>query len=155
MALWALVLPKFILSVDPESETEVAQLCLTICEPMDCSLQAPPSMGFSRQEYWSGLPFPSPRYLPEPGMNPHLPHCGQTLYHLNHQGIPLILKVSVIFRWPVYHFPEYQALPSATRGQTYMSFCFKRVLFSKMNLSFISILYKWLFYIKKQLTIFC
>ena len=34
-----------------KSESEVAQLCLTLCDPMDCSLQAPPSLGFSRQEY--------------------------------------------------------------------------------------------------------
>jgi len=32
--------------------------------------QAPPSMGFSRQEYWSGLPFPSPGDLPDPGIEP-------------------------------------------------------------------------------------
>ena len=32
--------------------------------------QAPPSMGFSRQEYWSGLPFPSPGDLPDPGIKP-------------------------------------------------------------------------------------
>ena len=32
------------------------------------ALQAPPSMGFSRQEYWSGLPFPSPGNLPDPGI---------------------------------------------------------------------------------------
>ena len=32
----------------------VAQLCLTLCDPVDCSPQAPLSMGFSRQEYWSG-----------------------------------------------------------------------------------------------------
>ena len=32
--------------------------------------QAPPSVGFSRQEYWSGLPFPSPGYLPDPGNLP-------------------------------------------------------------------------------------
>ena len=31
---------------------------------------APLSMGFSRQEYWSGLPFPSPGYLPNPGIEP-------------------------------------------------------------------------------------
>ena len=31
---------------------------------------APPSMGFSRQEYWSGLPFPSPGDLPDPGIDP-------------------------------------------------------------------------------------
>ena len=32
--------------------------------------QAPPSMGFSRQEYWSGVPFPSPGDLPDPGIEP-------------------------------------------------------------------------------------
>ena len=41
-------------------ESEVAQSCPILCDPMDCSPQAPPSMEFSRQEYWSGLPFPSP-----------------------------------------------------------------------------------------------
>ena len=35
--------------------------------------QAPPSMGFSRQEYWSGLPFPSPGDLPGPGIKPRSP----------------------------------------------------------------------------------
>ena len=35
--------------------------------------QAPQSMGFSRQEYWSGLPFPSPGDLPDPGMEPRSP----------------------------------------------------------------------------------
>ena len=54
-----------------EKESEVAQSCLTLCDPMDSSLhQAPPSMGFSRQEYWSGLPFPSPGNLPNPGIEP-------------------------------------------------------------------------------------
>ena len=47
---------------------------------------APPSVGFSRQEYWSGLPFPSHGDLPNPGIKPPLPYCRQTLYHLNHQG---------------------------------------------------------------------
>ena len=57
-----------------ESESEVAQSCLTLCDPMDSSLhQAPPSMGFSRQEYWSGLPFPSPGILPDPGIEPRSP----------------------------------------------------------------------------------
>ena len=35
--------------------------------------QAPPSMGFSRQEYWSGVPFPSPEDLPNPGIKPGSP----------------------------------------------------------------------------------
>ena len=51
--------------------SEVAQSCLTLCDPMDSSLhQAPLSMGFSRQEYWNGLPFPSPGNLPNPGNEP-------------------------------------------------------------------------------------
>ena len=37
------------------------------------ALQAPPSVGYSRQEYWSGLPFPSPGDLPDPGIKPRSP----------------------------------------------------------------------------------
>ena len=47
-----------------------AQSCLTLCGPMDCALQAPLFMGFSRQEYWSGLPFAPPGDLPDPGIKP-------------------------------------------------------------------------------------
>ena len=39
-------------------ESEVAQSCPTFCDPWIVAHQAPRSMGFSRQEYWSGLPFP-------------------------------------------------------------------------------------------------
>ena len=42
-----------------KSESEVAQSCLTLSNPWTAAHQAPPSMGFSRQEYWSGLPLPS------------------------------------------------------------------------------------------------
>ena len=48
--------------------------------------QASPSMGFSRQEYWSGLPFPSPGDLPTQESNPALLHWRQTLYPLSQQG---------------------------------------------------------------------
>ena len=41
--------------------------------PWTVACQAPPSMGFSRQEYWSGLPFPSPGDLPNPGIEPGSP----------------------------------------------------------------------------------
>ena len=40
-------------------ESEVAQSCPTLSDPMNCS-RLPPSMGFSRQEYWSGVQLPSP-----------------------------------------------------------------------------------------------
>ena len=43
-----------------KSESEVAQSCLTLSDPMDYSPPGPLSMGFSRQEYWSGVPLPSP-----------------------------------------------------------------------------------------------
>ena len=69
-----------------ESDSEAAQSCLTFATPWTVAYQAPPSMGFSRQEYWSGLSFPSPGYLPNLGMNLGLLYCGKTLYHLNHQG---------------------------------------------------------------------
>ena len=57
--------------------------------PVDCSLLGSPSMGFSRQEYWSGSPFPSPGDLPNPGIEPSLLHCRQTLYRLSYQGCKL------------------------------------------------------------------
>ena len=41
-----------------------------LATPWTAAHQAPPSMGFSRQEYWSGLPFPSPGELPDPGIEP-------------------------------------------------------------------------------------
>ena len=41
-----------------KSEREVAQLCLTLATPWTAAYQAPPSMGFSRQNYWSGVPLP-------------------------------------------------------------------------------------------------
>ena len=41
--------------------------------PWNIAHQAPPSMEFSRQEYWSGLPFPSPGDLPDPGIEPESP----------------------------------------------------------------------------------
>ena len=54
--------------------------------------QASPSMGFFKEEYWSGLPFSSPGNLLDPGTEPGLPHCRQMLYHLSHQGSPNQIK---------------------------------------------------------------
>ena len=47
-----------------KSESEVAQSCIRLlATPWTAAYQAPPSMGFSRQEYWSGLPLPSPNLI--------------------------------------------------------------------------------------------
>ena len=43
------------------------QSCPTLYDPMDCKMPAPLSRGFSRQKYWSGLPFPPSGDLPNPG----------------------------------------------------------------------------------------
>ena len=50
--------------------------------------QAPLSIGFSRQEYWSGLPFPSPGDLPDPRMEPGCPELQVDSSPLSHQGSP-------------------------------------------------------------------
>ena len=47
--------------------------CVPLCDPMDSSPQAPLSMRFFRQEYWSGLPCPPPEDLPDPGIEPRSP----------------------------------------------------------------------------------
>ena len=51
----------------------VAKSRLTLGIPWTVACQAPLSMGFSRQKYWSGLPFPSPGHLPDPGIEPMSP----------------------------------------------------------------------------------
>ena len=61
----------------------VAQSCPTLCDPMDCSLSG--SMGFSRQEYCSRLPFPSPGDLPDPGIE---------------SGSPILQADSLLFEPP-------------------------------------------------------
>ena len=68
----------------------VTQSCLTLLWPF-VARQAPLSMGFSRQQYWSGLPFPSPRDLPDlqQGLNPH--HLfGRWIFTARQPGNPLL-----------------------------------------------------------------
>ena len=62
------------LSSQSESESEITQSCPTLFDPMDYSLhQTSLSMGFSRQEYQSGSPFPSSGNLSDPGIKPGSP----------------------------------------------------------------------------------
>ena len=55
--------------------------------------QAPLSMGFSRQEYWNGLPFPSPGDFPDSGIKPRSSACKWIIYHLSHQEV-------LLWGWP-------------------------------------------------------
>ena len=52
--------------------------------------QAPLSMGFSRQEYWHGFPFPSPGEIPDPGTKSMSPALQVVTLPLSHQGSPLL-----------------------------------------------------------------
>ena len=61
------------LSLSSLSLSLAAKLFLTLTTPWIVARQAPLSMGFSRQEYWSGLPFPSPGDLSDPGIEPRFP----------------------------------------------------------------------------------
>ena len=51
----------------------VTKSCSTLATPWTVACKSPLSMGFSRQEYWSGLPFPSPGDIPDPGIKPGSP----------------------------------------------------------------------------------
>ena len=51
----------------------ITESCSTLATAWTVAHQAPLSMGFSRQEYWRGLPFPSPGDLPNPGLEPEFP----------------------------------------------------------------------------------
>ena len=70
------------------------------CDPVDCSLPGSSVHGFSRQEYSSGLPFPSPGDPPNPGVEPRFPgfNCRQILYQLSYEGSPRDL-ICILIDW--------------------------------------------------------
>ena len=72
----------------------VTQSRLTLCHPVDWSPPVSCVQEFYRQGYWSGLPFPSPGDLPDPGIEPEL----RVLYRWCHLGSPRILE------WVTYPF---------------------------------------------------
>ena len=79
-----------------KGESEVAQSCRLFVTPWNVAYQAPLSMGFSRQEYWSGLPFPSPGDLPNPGIELWSPTLQADTLPSEPSGKP-ILKLRVFF----------------------------------------------------------
>ena len=73
------------------------QSCPTLCNSMNCSLPGSLSMGFSRQEYWSGCHALLQGIFPIQGPNPGLLHCRQILDHLS-------TRESLYFTWGQFHF---------------------------------------------------
>ena len=85
----------------------VAKSCLTLYDPMACiAHQAPLSMGCPRREDWSGLPFPSPGDLPDPGTEAGSPALQSDSLLLSHQGSPvsfLLISEIVVECWSDVH----------------------------------------------------
>ena len=90
-----------------KSESEVTQSCLTLCDLWTVVNQAPPSMGFSRQEYWSGLPLPSPGDLPDPGIEPGPPTLQADSLPSEPQGTPAIDDTTTVIHIDYLPSPSY------------------------------------------------
>jgi len=84
-----------------ESESEVIQSCPTLCDPWTVAHQAPLSMGFSMQEFWSGLPFPSPGDLPDPGIEPRSPTLQADTLTSAPPGKPLNTRIQSLRKPPI------------------------------------------------------
>ena len=75
-------------SLEPVCCCLVPKLCPTVCDPKDYSPPGPSVLGFPRQEYWSGLPFPSPGDLSNPGIKPASSAWQEDSSPLSHVGSP-------------------------------------------------------------------
>ena len=92
------------------------RLCATLWA---VACQGPLSMGFSRKEYWSGLPCPPPGDLP----NPSLPHCRQVLYHLS-RNVVCHNSAALLFWQNTFSTKFIKDLPSITKSLVKKCFVF-------------------------------
>ena len=79
-----------------ESESEVVKMSLTLCHPMDCSPPGSSVHGFSRQEYWSGLPCPPPGDLPDQGIESGSPAWQEDSLPSEPPGKPIVTLETLI-----------------------------------------------------------
>ena len=94
---WTCILSHVAAAADDAASAKSLQSCLTLVTPWTVACQAPLSMGFSRQEYWSGLPFPPPGDLPDPGMelvSPASPALAGGFFTTELPGNPWHISVS-------------------------------------------------------------
>ena len=75
----------------------VTKSCATLAIPWTITCQAPLSMRFSRQEYWSGLPFPSPGDLPDAGIEPKSPALQEDSLSTELQGKPDLVNYLEVY----------------------------------------------------------
>ena len=77
----------------------VAQSCPTLCDPVDYSLPGPLSMGFPKQECWSGLPLPSPGDLPDPGIESMSPVLAGRFFTTKPPGKLQMYQMGLTVEW--------------------------------------------------------
>ena len=95
------------------SKQAIAQSCQLFVIPWTVVYQAFLSMGFSRQEHWSGLPFPSPGDLPDPGIGPKSPALQADALPSEPPGKPIIWGTQK--KEEEIHWPVHQATPESTK----------------------------------------
>ena len=101
---WSALGLDSLLLVQWQRARSVAQPCLILYDPTDCSHQAPLSMEFSRHDDWSGLPLPTPGDLPDSGiepMSPAAPALMGRFFTTESHGKPLLLSICIIFHTSV------------------------------------------------------
>ena len=98
----------------------VTKSCPTLVTPWTVACQAPLSMGFFRPGYWSGLPFPSPGNLPNPGIEPGSPALQADSLPTELWGKPP--------KCILYQFPPFSVWPSHNRSISAPPFKLKTVL---------------------------
>ena len=107
--------------------------------PWTIALQAPLSMGFPKQKYWSGLPLPSPGDLPDPGINLHLLQWQEDSLALSHhiqdqncvKGLRIHCQNSIFFKKKSVHKPtvlySYQQMISSLKMDIQVESCLGNV----------------------------
>ena len=91
--------------------SDIESVILLFATPRAVACQVPLSMGFSRQEYWTGVPFPTPGIFPTQRSNHGLLHCGQILYCLSYQGSPILEQFLYKPMGPFFLNPSTTAIP--------------------------------------------
>ena len=93
VSCYSLCFKVYFVSISIAAAAKSLQSCPTLCDQIDSNLPGSPSLGFSRQEHWSGLPGPPPGDLPDPGIEPVSPEA------------PVLQ--AILYRWATREAPAY------------------------------------------------
>ena len=96
--------PAFIIFLPLKVKVKSLSLVQLFATPWTVAHQAPLSMEFSRQDYWNGLPFPSPRDLPDPGTQPGSPTLQADALPSEPQGKPILAFTGELFHFVIFLF---------------------------------------------------